>query len=496
MSTQTSTAEGRRRQTRVALERAQLTADELWLRCFALGGTVGPADLAAYLDGDLSLDDTEADRVALAVNERLDDLHWRNRAPYSRPVRQLDRPGGPLAALTQLLRATHMAAPDTLARAVELGARELGVGAVAYLVDDFDEVLVPVRARDGEAGDGDDASHDIDASLAGRAYRLVETQQTEVGRPRLWVPILDGAERLGVLEVLLDDQRDLEDPVLRRQCWWFTHYLGHLVTVLDAYGDSIDGIRRRRLRQVQAELLRTLLPPLTAGSDKVLLSGRVEPADAAGGDVFDYAISSDRLQLLIADATGHDLRAGLAASTALAAYRNERRSGHGLLQQALAVQDAVADQFSGDMYTTGVLADLDLRSGTMRYINAGHPAPLLLRGGRVVKELYRGRRALFGLEARETVVAEEHLQPDDIVMFYTDGIVEARDAAGRMFGVHRFIEMLERESADGLPLPEVLRRISRRLRAHGGGALQDDATLLLVQWTTEGQRALEPDPAS
>jgi Stage II sporulation protein E (SpoIIE) len=490
MTAQVLSADRRRALTRLALDRTRLSPDELWLRCFALGTRMGPTELAAYLDGSLALADDEMDRVALAINEWLDALHWRDRAPYSRRLRQLDRPGGPLAALTELLRATHLAAPDTLARAVTLGARELSVRAVAYLVDDFDESLVPV------GGGASDTRLDVDTTLAGRAYRLLETQQTTAEGPRLWVPILDGAERLGVLEVGLDDPRDLDDPVLRRQCWWFTHYLGHLVTVLDAYGDSIDAVRRGHHREVQAELLRALLPPLTAGSDKVLISGRLEPADAVGGDVFDYAISSERLQLLIADATGHDLRAGLAASTALAAYRSERRSGHGLLQQALAIQDAVRDQFHGDMYATGVLADLDLGSGVLRYINAGHPAPLLLRGGRVVKELHRGRRALFGLEARSTVVAEEQLQPDDVVTFYTDGIVEARAADGTSFGLRRFVEVLERETADELPLPEVLRRISRRLRAHGGGSLQDDATLLLLQWTTEGQRALEPDPGS
>ncbi|MGY4642506.1 PP2C family protein-serine/threonine phosphatase [Cellulomonas sp. URHB0016] len=490
MNTETLSPERRRHLIRVAHGRAQLSTDELWLRCFALGAVIGPLELVDYLDGRLLLADAEADRVSLALNERLDDLHWRHRAPYSRPVRQLDRPGGPLAALTELLRATHLAAPDTLARAVEVGARELGLSATAYLVDDTDEFLVPVGAGPG------DVVQEIEATLAGRAYRLLETQRTAAGDPRLWIPILDGAERLGVLEVRLTDPRDLDDPTLRRQCWWFTHYLGHLIAALDDYGDSIDAVRRRRRpREIQAELVRALLPPLTAGSDKVLVTARLEPADAVGGDIFDYAIATDKLQLLVADATGHDLRAGLAASTALAAYRHARRSGHGLLQQAQAVQDAIADQFDGDMYATGVLADLDLDTGRLRYINAGHPAPLLVRGGRVVKQLRRGRRSLFGLEALRTTVATERLEPDDAVLLYTDGIVEARDAQGAMFRLDRLVEVVERSAAEYLPLPEVLRRVRRRILAHQGGVLQDDATIVVVQWTTRGQVALEPDPS-
>ncbi|WP_051640400.1 PP2C family protein-serine/threonine phosphatase [Cellulomonas sp. URHE0023] len=482
------TVERQRQQIVVAQARAQLSTDELWLRCFALGATVGPLDLTAYLAGDVALPADEADRVALAVNERLDHMHTRQRAPYARTVRQLDGPGGPLASLTQLLQATHLAAPDVLARAVELGARELGVRASAYLVDDTDEVLVPVDGASDRR-----RMQAVDATLAGRAYRLVETQVTSADGPRLWIPILDGAERLGVLEVEVEDVRDLEDPVLRRQCWWFTHYLGHLVTVLDAYGDSIDTIRRQGRREVQAELVRSLLPPLTAGSDKVLISGRLEPADAVGGDVFDYAIATDHLQLMVADATGHDLHAGLAAAAALAAYRNARRAGHGLLQQAEAVDTVISEQFRGAMYATGVLAQLDLNTGELRYVNAGHPNPLLLRGGRVVRELDAGRRPLFGLEARHTEVAYEWLEPGDMVLTYTDGIVEARDTAGAMFGLDRLAGILERSAADDLPLPEVLRRIRGRILEHQGGILQDDATLVIVHWTTQGQLALEPD---
>ncbi|GEK23436.1 PP2C family protein-serine/threonine phosphatase [Cellulomonas xylanilytica] len=482
-----TTTARQRRLIQVGLARAELTPDELWQRSFALGATIGPTDLTAYLDGSLTLPSSETDRVALAVNERLDDLHGRHRVPYVRTVRHLDRPGGPLAALTQLLRATHLAAPDTLARAVDTGAQELGVRAVAYLVDDSDEHLVPVGAG------ADRSLRSVEGSLAGRAYRLLETQETTVGGPRLWIPIIDGAERLGVLEVEVADPADLEDPVLRRQGWWFTHYLGHLITVLDAYGDSIDDVRRQRPREVQAELVRALLPPLTAGSDKVLISGRLEPAQAVGGDVFDYAIATDAIQFAIADATGHDLRAGLAATAALAAYRHARRQGHGLVQQVHAIDDVITEQFGGTLYATGVVASLDLDTGDLRYVNAGHPAPLLVRDGRVVKEIGRGRRSLFGLESRRTTVAEERLEPGDALVLYTDGIVEARDAAGEAFGLERFVGQLERASDDGIAIPEVLRRVRRRILEHQGGVLQDDATLLVVHWTTKGQLALEPD---
>jgi serine phosphatase RsbU (regulator of sigma subunit) len=114
----------------------------------------------------------------------------------------------------------------------------------------------------------------------------------------------------------------------------------------------------------------------------------------------------------------------------------------------------------------------------------------------VVKKLAAGRRPLLGLELRHGVtLGEEHLEPGDTVVLFTDGITEARDPSGEVFGTPRLVDVLERDESRGLPLPEVADRLVRAVLAHQADVLQDDATLLLVQWTSEGQAALEPDPA-
>ena len=192
------------------------------------------------------------------------------------------------------------------------------------------------------------------------------------------------------------------------------------------------------------------------------------------------------------DATGHDLTAGLAAAAAMAAARNGRREGHGLVEQAEMVSRVLETSVGPDRYATGVLARLDLDDGRLRYLCAGHPAPLLLRDGRVVRRLEGGQRPLLGLEARELSLGEEQLQPGDILVVYTDGVVEARDSAGGPFGLPRLVDFLERQHADGTPLPEVVRRLCRDVLAHQHGVLEDDATLVLLHWTTQGQASLEP----
>ncbi|WP_136519338.1 PP2C family protein-serine/threonine phosphatase [Cellulomonas telluris] len=483
-------ADRQRRLIRAAQAGARLTDDELWLRYFALGGNAAPVELDAFLHGALELTEPERDRVALAVNEELDELSRRSRAPYSRTVRELEPTSGPLAAVVELLRRTHLVPPDALPAALDAAAALLGVRAVLYLADHPREVLVPLPGEHGR----DRPALGVDATVPGRAFRLLRTQPTVSGdgQARLWVPVVDGVERVGVLDVMVDDRRDLEDPVLHRQCWLLAHYLGHLVGAVGRYGDRFERLRQTVPRTVEAELVAGLLPPMTAGTARVLVSARIEPVHDMGGDVVDYAFDEDVAHLAVLDATGHDLHAGLAAAAALAAYRTARRRGDSLFAQADAVHRALADHLDDMSLATGVLAQLDLRSGRLRYLAAGHPAPLLVRDGVVVKALTGGRRPILGLEPREAALGEEQLQPGDLLVLYTDGITEARDATGEQFGERRLGDALQRGIAEELPLPEVVRRVVGTILRHQQGVLQDDATLLLAHWTSEGQSALRP----
>ncbi len=136
------------------------------------------------------------------------------------------------------------------------------------------------------------------------------------------------------------------------------------------------------------------------------------------------------------------------------------------------------------------MSELDLSTGRLRYLNAGHPAPLLMRGGKVVKELTGGRRVLFGLGTGEAQVAEEWLEPEDWIVFYTDGVTEARRPDGSFFGLARLTDQLERSAAAGQAAPETLRHVVDDVLAYQDDVLQDDATLLIAQWASGEERAL------
>ena len=94
--------------------------------------------------------------------------------------------------------------------------------------------------------------------------------------------------------------------------------------------------------------------------------------------------------------------------------------------------------------------------------------------------------------AQTFALGSEHLEPGDQVLFYTDGVVEARSPDGDFFGLERLVDLLVRNFASSLPAPETMRRVVRALLEHQQGQLSDDATMLLVEWRSGRQQRLLP----
>jgi Stage II sporulation protein E (SpoIIE) len=482
-----ASAEDQRRAIRAVMERAGVTVGELWRRYFALGGDLGSVEVEAYLYGLTVLPPLQRDLLAHAVNEWLEERTGRSRVPYSHAVRDTGDGADLLAALSGLLAGTHRAPPERLAAVVAEAGAAIGVRAVLYLVDYEQRRLMPVPAGPRHTA----RPLGVNSTLAGRVFRTARALASQQEPGRLWMPLVDGVERLGVLGIDAGDAAGARDPVLREQCRLLAKLAGHMVVVTSHYGDELDLARRTQPRSATAELIWRLLPPLTAGTDRVTVSGLVEPAYTSGGDVFDYALSENAASLAIFDAMGHSLSAGLLSAATLAAYRSTRRDGRGLYDAARAIDETISGQ-RDDAFVTGVLAHLELNSGRLRYLAAGHPAPLLLRAGKVVRTLDDGRRMPFGLGIGEATVAEITLEPDDVLVLYTDGVTEGRHHSGQLFGEQRLVDFLERQAAGSEPAPETLRRLMHTVLAHQEGSLRDDATVVLAHWHPAGSAVPPP----
>jgi serine phosphatase RsbU (regulator of sigma subunit) len=419
-------------------------------------------------------------------------------------------------ALSGLLQASHLAAAHEMPRLIAEQAAVLGVrDALVYLVDLQQAVLVPFVGADGPAREQNVDPLPVDSTLAGRAFQLSQVQLHGHGGAadgvRVWSPLLDGTARLGVLAVTVDDPSDLErnNGLLAVRLDRYAALVAELITTKTLYGDAIARSQRRAEMGLAAEIQWALLPPLTFACRQVVVAAALEPAYEVAGDSVDYAVDAGVGRFAVFDSMGHGLHSAQLAATTVAAYRNARRSGRTLTATATLLDTVAAEvvggTHGGEGFITGVLAELALDTGILSWVNAGHPEPLLLREGRLVKTLHTTTGLPFGLSLQPLAPAEsspddyrigtEHLQPGDRVVFHTDGISEARSPSGELFGMRRLVDLLVRTHAAALPAPETLRRVVHALLEHQLNQLTDDATLLLVEWRGGSQQQLLPAPA-
>ncbi|MER6800477.1 serine/threonine-protein phosphatase, partial [Amycolatopsis mediterranei] len=343
--------EEQRRLIAACFARSDLTLEELWMRYFALGGSLSLLELDAYLNALVTLPRVDRDMVAHAVNERLDEVTGPARAPYSHSIPDAKPLHGPLRALVDLLEGAHRAPPERLPAVVAEAGRALDLTIGVYLADYDQRTLVPLRPGAAEL--------DIDTTVGGDVYRRAGTLTRD---GTLWTVLLDGVERLGVLEIVPSGDADPDDPALREQCRWLAALLGHLITITTQYGDGLDRRRRHRRRGSPAELLWQSLPPLTGATESVVVGVSVQPAYDLCGTVFDYALSEERAQLAMFDAGARTGSANTAVVSALAAHRAARHGGASLGEQFAAVAAELESRPDAPA-VNGVLAELDLDTG-------------------------------------------------------------------------------------------------------------------------------------
>ncbi|MGI5282326.1 PP2C family protein-serine/threonine phosphatase [Nonomuraea polychroma] len=402
-----------------------------------------------------------------------------------------------------LLRANHLASLEDLPGLVAEHAGRAGLAhAMLYVADLQQQFLVPLPGQCDEAGKPLERIP-IDTTVAGKAFRGVEpvqartaTAAAETSEPfsgdgprRLWVPLLDGTDRIGVLGVIVP----VADEAVLAKVSRLAALVALLIESKRPFSDVYAQLLRTRPMALSAEVLWNLMPGATFANDRVVVSAALEPAYEVGGDAYDFALNGDVLRLAIFDAMGHDTSAGLTATIAMGCFRKHRREGADVLAAGEAIDEAIADHFIATRFATGILADLDTRTGRLIWANRGHPPPVVLRRGQPVATLDGVFGTPMGLSlGLPTELGRYQLEPGDRLLLYTDGVIEAQDPQGQLFGLERFIDFVIRRETDGVPAPETLRRLINTILDHQHGWLQDDATVLLVEWRAEQQHRLTP----
>jgi phosphoserine phosphatase RsbU/P len=343
---------------------------------------------------------------------------------------------------------------------------------VVYLVDFGHRMLFPLAAGEAE--------QEVAGTMAGRAFATGQPVSAERdGSVRVWVPVVEQTSRTGVLAVTIPRA----SPELLEQAELLGVFAGLIVGAAGRVSDVPYLQRRGRVMSLPAGMQWDLLPPLSARTAGALIAGMLEPAYDIAGDAFDYAVNGGDLHFAIIDGLGHGLGSTLLTGLAVGAYRHARRDGASVSGIHAAIDADLAGYYADGSFATGIIGRLAAGSGLLEWSCAGHPRPLLLRGRKVISELSCHATLPFGLGDGVPEPSLQELEPDDVVLLYTDGVIEARTADGEMFGLDRLTDLLEREAASGQPAEELLRRLVQAVLNHQADGLRDDATLLLVQWT-------------
>lgn len=232
-------------------------------------------------------------------------------------------------------------------------------------------------------------------------------------------------------------------------------------------------------RQIQLSLLPTT-PPALPGIE---LAGSCVPATHVGGDYYDFFKNDNGvLNLVVADVSGHSFGAALMTAEARSVLRTQihRYSDTGEVLASLN-RNLHDDLDQAGLFITLFYVKYDALSRTLFYSNAGHVPPLLFRPAETACRKLDAEGLIIGVRKGETYEARQiGMQGGDVLLLYTDGITEARNAAGDEFGVARLSRCLMEKHTESAQ--EIIAAIIREVGAFTGtSAMEDDVTMIAMK---------------
>lgn len=205
------------------------------------------------------------------------------------------------------------------------------------------------------------------------------------------------------------------------------------------------------------------------------------PLDHLGGDYYDFASPGpDHLGILIADASGHSIPAALVAILARFAFTQAAfKTQHP--GDVLSAMNRYLHELIEERFVTAFYGVLDRGTGVFRYATAGHPPPLLFEAKTGQVRTLTGSGFLLGIMPDEVYTPREvQLQPGDKMLFYTDGLVEARNEIGELYGNPR-LETCLMDYGRATSAELLAQVLACQRRFCGAEPLTDDLTIVVVE---------------
>ena len=229
-----------------------------------------------------------------------------------------------------------------------------------------------------------------------------------------------------------------------------------------------------------------MLPRALPERPELSLAAHLTPARSVGGDLYDFVLDGERLWFIVADVAGKSIAAALYMAIVRTLFRAMARGEAGVADVAGRMNQELARDNDSMMFVTAAVGCLDVRSGALALVDAGHNPAVLIDPGRGPHAPAVPKCMALGVLDQATY-AEAHLTlaPGATLVLYTDGLTDARDTTGDMFGADRLEQAIAAASPD-TPASFVAAVIGAVERFAAGAPPEDDITLLALRYTGTG----------
>ncbi|MBT4503497.1 MAG: SpoIIE family protein phosphatase, partial [Gemmatimonadetes bacterium] len=235
--------------------------------------------------------------------------------------------------------------------------------------------------------------------------------------------------------------------------------------------------------QVAHDLQMGLMPTESPNIENLDIAGRCLTANHVGGDCFQYFPRDGKLLVCLADVTGHAMEAAIPVVMFDGILKSQIELDDPLEQLFGRLNRTLCDTLDSRTFVCFTMAEIDLSSRTFRLTNGGCPYPYHYRAAtNDIAELQAEAYPLGVRPDTEYTAVEAQLEPGDRLIFCSDGIVEAENAAGQLFGFERTAAAILRSCQKGLNAEDLLAQIVDKVKAFSGEVPQgDDQTIVVLQ---------------
>lgn len=311
----------------------------------------------------------------------------------------------------------------------------------------------------------------LDESSRVEILKALEPEQAE-GRTSSDNDLAELARILGQMSGLVTTQQD--------------RLVGLLKELRSAMEQQAILVTLQQELEIARSMQLSILPRQAPATDAVQVAALMIPAKEVGGDFYDYfLIDDDHLALVVADVSGK----GIPAAFFMAISRTLLKSNALYVREPAQVVARLNDQLCAEneqmMFVTVFFGVLRLSTGEMSYVNAGHNPPLIGSRLRGVDMLPKGQNmALAVMDELSYITGQVTLAKGDTLLLYTDGVTEATNRAGELFGEARLVDIVGALHDAGDDLPQAVLRAVREFE--NGAAQADDITCVAVRYGVAG----------